>query len=518
MNPIRRLFNAAIAPWRKSEVAAPAPAKRAAMNIKATSLALMLGKDEAPVQPFKLPELAPGVLPAGKQMACDSAITDVYAYAAIQSTFAEGVGFVGFPALASLSQRAEYRRPCEILAKEMTRKWIKLHSTGEEDKTQRITELEAEMKRLGVQDVFAKATEGDAFYGRMQVYMDTGDTDNPDELKTALIADPLKIGIGKLKALRVIEPIWTYPNRYNADDPLRADYFKPETWFVMGKEVHDTRLLTFISKQLPDLLKPAYAFAGLSLIQILIPYVNNWLRTRQSVSDLLHSYSTFVLKTDLSSLLNGGAGTAEQARFALFNTIRDNQGLMVLNKDTEDFANISVPLGSLDHLQAQALEQIASVCGIPLVILLGITPSGLNASSSADLDCFYSYVASQQQHLYTPLLSRLMEIIQLSLWGEIDRQIGFTYQPLQALDELQLSETRHSEIEAGCMLIDRGVISPEEERARLANQPESMYHGLDLSEVADPATSDLLGEPELTDIDAEQDNSVPPVDSHEKKV
>ena len=469
------------------------------MNIRLDALATMFAKDGEPIRSFKMPELARGVLPEGKKpaMAADSALSDVYANAAIQSTFSEGVGFIGFPELSALTQRAEYRRPCEILAKEMTRKWIKLHSTGEEDKTDRITELEAEMKRLGVQDLFCKATEQDGFYGRSQIYIDTGDSDNPDELKVPLVAAPEKIARRKLKALRIIEPIWTYPNRYNADNPLRADYFKPETWFVMGTEVHDSRLLTFISKQVPDLLKPAYAFSGISLIQILIPYVNNWLRTRQSVSDLLHSYSTFVLKTDLSSLLSGGTGSAEQARFALFNTVRDNQGLMVLNKDTEDFANISVPLGSLDHLQAQSLEQIASVCGIPLVILLGITPSGLNASSAADLDVFYSYVASQQQHLYTPLLSRLMNIIQLSLWGEIDPTIGFTYQPLQALDEVQVADVRQSEIEAGCMLIDRGVISPEEERKRLANQPESMYHGLDLTTMPDPSTSTQAEEDNL---------------------
>ncbi|MGF6605041.1 hypothetical protein P3T23_009802, partial [Paraburkholderia sp. GAS448] len=48
------------------------------------------------------------------------------------------------------------------------------------------------------------------------------------------------------------------------------------------------------------MLKPAYAFGCLSLSQIAKPYVDNWLRTRQSVSDLLHSFSTMVLKTNLA--------------------------------------------------------------------------------------------------------------------------------------------------------------------------------------------------------------------------
>jgi len=455
------------------------------MKISAEARALMKSSgshsalDGKPVKtPFVLPELPRGV--KGVKMAADSAITDLYAYASQESTFAEGVGFVGFPQLAALTQRAEYRRPSEVLAKEMTREWIKLHATGEEDKTEKLAKIEAEMKRLGVQDIFCKATEQDGFFGRSQIYLDTGDTDNPNELKTALVDSPNKIGLNKLKALRLVEPIWTYPNQYNANDPLKPDYFKPSSWFVMGKEVHDSRLLTFISKQVPDLLKPAYAFSGISLTQILIPYVNNWLRTRQSISDLIHTFSVFVLKTDLSGLLNAGAGAAEQARFDLFNYIRDNQGLMAINKESEDLTNVSVPLGSLDHLQAQSQEHMAAVSGIPLVILLGITPSGLNASSAADLDVFYSWIASQQQHLFTPHLSRLLNIIQLSLFGEIDPTIGFTYNPLQAMDEAALVNARKEEAETDCMLIDHGVISPEEARTRIANQADSAYHGLDI--------------------------------------
>jgi len=485
MNIFRRFVDKALAPWR---AVAPVPVaeSRRPMKIRLDALATMRGHNDAPVNAYVLPKLAPGVLPKGQKMAMDATTTSLYAYAGIESAFAEGVAFIGFPSLSALTQRVEYRRPSEVVAKEMTRRWIKLHCSGEDDKTDKMSKIEAEMRRLNVQDLFCKATEQDGFYGRAQIYIDTDATERPDELKVALVDKPEKIGIGSLKGLRLVEPIWTYPNQYNATDPLRADYFKPTTWFVMGKEVHDTRMLTFISRQVPDLLKPAYAFSGISLTQILIPYVDNWLRTRQSVSDLLHNFSVFVLKTDLSSVLNAGAGAEEQARFALFNSVRDNQGLMAINKDTEDLSNVSVPLGSLDHLQAQSQEHMAAAAGIPLVILLGITPSGLNASSAADLDVFYSWIASQQQALFTAPLTRLLNIIQLSLFGEIDPTIGFTYEPLQSLNELQIAECRKIEADTDAVYLDRGVISPEETRKRIAHQAASPYHGLDLDDDAVP--------------------------------
>ena len=472
------------------------------------SLAIIRDKEGKPLNPFKRPSVAPGVLPSGSKLAMDDGSSGLYQYGALQSIFAEGVGFMGFPELGALTQRIEYRRPAEVLAKEMTRAWIKLQATGEEDKTDRIHELETEMKRLGVQEAFCKATEQDGFFGRSQIFIDMGDDYTSAELKTPLAESVYKVSPNKkIKNLTVIEPIWTYPNQYNATNPLAHDYFVPETWFAMGTEVHSSRFLTFTSRQVPDLLKPAYAFSGLSLTQILVPYVNNWLRTRQSVSDIIQSFSVFVLKTDMSGLLNAGAGVQEANRLQLFSTIKNNQGLMVLNKETEELANISVPLGSLDHLQAQAQEHMSAAVGIPLVILLGITPSGLNASSAGDLKVFYSWIAAQQQHLYTPLLSRLINFLQLSLWGEIDPHIGFKFEPLWALNEEEIVNTRKAEAETDVMLIQNGVIAPEEARNRLANQMSSAYHGLDVNAVPEmPEQEQGIGESdEGSDDNAEAD-------------
>jgi hypothetical protein len=41
--------------------------------------------------------------------------------------------------------------------------------------------------------------------------------------------------------------------------------------------------------------------------------------------------------------------------------------LFVLDKDTEEFFNVSAPLGTLDALQAATQEHMCSVSGIPVV-------------------------------------------------------------------------------------------------------------------------------------------------------
>jgi phage-related protein (TIGR01555 family) len=444
--------------------------------------------------PFKIAVPLPGVLPEGVQapsMAQDSAMGGALGWAGsfANQVFAEGLEFLGYPYLAELAQRPEYRVITETIATEMTRKWIKLQAVGEEDKTEKIKAIEDEFTRLGVKDAIRKALEIDGFFGRAHLYLDTGSTDDRDELRLPIgngqnAMSKAKVGVGSLKRLRVIEPVWTYPSSYNATDPLKPDWYKPSSWFVQGKEVHSTRLLTFIGREVPDLLKPAYSFGGLSMSQMAKPYVDNWLRVRQSVSDLISTFSTSGIKTDLAQMLSAG-GEQLFKRLVLFNSNRDNQGLMVLDKDTEEFFNVSTPLGTLDQLQAQAQEHMASVSRIPLVKLLGISPAGLNASSEGEIETFDDTINAGQEALVRPNLTRLLHFVQLSLWGQIDPAITFTFVPLSDLTPKEKAEVQKIEAETDEIRINSSVLDPAEVRKRVANDPDSPYPGIDPDDVPD---------------------------------
>lgn len=441
---------------------------------------------------YTLPKPAPGVVPRGGTMAMDSMMQSVYSQLSTGATFSEGLQFLGYPYLSELSQRPEYRRPAEIIAKEMTRKWITFTYAGEVDGSEKLGQIEKEMARLQVRDVFREAALQDGLFGRSQIYLDMGidGSDASDaelkELKRPLFRKNGKISKGSLKALRVVEPIWTYPNNYDATNPLSKNFFKPESWFVMGMEIHSSRLLTFVSREVPDMLKPAYAFGGLSLSQMMKPYVDNWLRTRQSISDLIKSYSVSGLKTNLSGMLNMGGAQELQRRMQLFNQSRDNRGVFLLDKDTEEWFNITTPLTNLDQLQAQSQEHMSSICGVPLVKLLGITPSGLNASSDGEIRAFYDWVESQQETLFREVLVDLINIIQLSLFGEIDENVGFKFETLWSLDEEHQASVEQIKASTASTYYQIGTLAPKEIRNELARRPGSPYKGLDLSDSALP--------------------------------
>jgi hypothetical protein len=396
--------------------------------------------------------------------------------------YGDNVNWLGYPFLAELTQRPEYRRPAEIIAKEMTRKWIRLKAIGEDDKAKKIKVLEEAFRRLRVRDAYRNAIQLDGFFGRAHIYYDVGATD-PAEKALPLIRDPKKVKKGSLRRLQVIEPMWTFADDYNSIDPTAADYYRPNRWFVQSALIHASRMVTLVAREMPDLLKPAYSFGGLSLSQMGMPYVNNWLRARQSVSDLMASFSYTGIKTDMSSALQGdGIGVASLAnRVAMFTALRDNRGTMVLNKDTEDFFNMATPLGTLDALQAQAQEHLASVWGIPLVVLLGITPSGLNASSDGEIRSFYAWVHAQQEDLLRDPLTDTLNLIQLSEFGEIDHEISFDFVPLWQQTDKEAADTRKVDADTYGVYVNMGVIEPADVRKSLAGRDDPMFAGVDLT-------------------------------------
>lgn len=482
-------------PWQRKPAEAITPAQKAEI-VRVFGAALQ----SAPKKPRRSPyaqelkpyEPFPGVVPMAEKRRAMA--QDATPYSTINSVYgATDLFFPGYQVLAEMAQLPEYRKLSDIIAKEMTRKWIKLTTIGDEDKSDKIAALDAELKRLDVQGLFRRCAELDGFFGRGQLYIDvnkpSGGTARDDlkELQTPLALDPRKIVKGSLNGFTVVEPMWTYPAQYNASDPLDPGFYRPQAWYVMGKTVHRSRLLRFVSREVPDILKPAYNFGGLSLTQISRPYVDHWLRTRDSVADIIHSFSTSGILTNLASVLAGGGAEEMLARAELFAQLRDNRGLMLLDKDTEEFFQFNTPLSTLDVLQSQSQEQVAAIASIPLVKFWGLSPHGLNASSEGEIRVFYDEIESRQEHLFRPQLEQVLKIVQLHLFGEIDPDIGFDFEPLYSMDEEQQAAMRKAEAETDAVLVSIGAISPDEVRARLAADPNGGYNSLDVDD-------DLTGE------------------------
>ena len=394
--------------------------------------------------------------------------------------------FKGYPYLAQLSQMPEYRNIAQTIAEEMTRKGITIKGSNDVDK-KKIVELQELVGKYKLMDVCRTALEQDGFFGRSHIYVDietpTGAKayDDPAELAGELFLSNKKIKKGASLAFTVVEAMWSYPGLYNSTNPLAEDYYKPSTWYVMGKTVHASRLISIISQPVADILKAAYSFGGLSLTQVAEPYVDNWIRTRNSVGDMVHSYSLTGLKTDLNALLSVDTDDPTDVlnRITLLNETKDNRSTVVIDKDKEEFFQYNTPIAGLDKLQAQAQEHICSVTHIPLVKYTGLSPTGLNASSDGEIRVWYDFILARNERVLREPLKYMLEIIQLAEWGKIDESLSFDFAPLFEPTPKEVEELRKSRAETDKVYVDSGVISQEDARSVVVNEPGSRYASLD---------------------------------------
>lgn len=449
-----------------------------------------MASDSKYAYPIQPPKLMPGVVPKGVNAPVMAMDVNPYAFAA--DTFPGG-GFPGFAFLSQLATRAEYRAFASTLSTEITREWIEFTSKQDDDTdtADKIKLIDAEFKRLNIRGVIQKAVEHDCYFGRGQIFIDINGADRD----TPLILDPRTVKKGSLKGVNTVEAIWTTPSGYNALDPAAPDFYKPHGWFMLGQRVHASRLMTVVTRPLPDMLKPAFNFAGMSLSQLAEPYVDNWLRTRQSVADLINNFSITVLATAMDQVLQGDDdGTDLFARADLFTATRSNRGLMLLDKEREELVQVNTPLSGLHELQAQSQEQMCSVSRMPAIILTGISPSGLNASSDGEIRVFYDWIAAQQESAWREPLETILKVTQLSLFGEIDHDIGINFVPLYQMTPKELAEIRTADGATDCAYIAAGVVDPSEVRDRLAKDPNSGYDGIDTT-IMPPDPTEPMDEP-----------------------
>jgi phage-related protein (TIGR01555 family) len=421
-------------------------------------------------------------------------------------SFVEATGWPGFQTLGLLAQLPEYRTMHETLADEVVRTWGKVVSTSkDEGAPEKINQLTQALERYKVRALVREAVIHDQAYGGAHIFPRIKDG-NADALSDVpLLLTKGFVRKGSLDSFVAVEPMWVTPNAYNASDPTKPNFFKPQSWYMLSTVVDATRLFTIVSRPVSDLLKAAYSFRGVSISQLAMPYVDNWLRTRQSVSDTVKQFSITFLKTDMSQMLQPGGAYNLVNRAQLFNLTRDNRNLAICDMTQEEFAQINTPLSGLDALQAQSQEQMAAVSHIPLVKLTGITPAGLNANSDGEIRVWYDFVAGWQTANAGPLMTWILQLLQLSEFGDIDPGLSWEWNPLYELTDLELAEVREKNANTDRTLAETGAIDGKMIQDRLAGDPLSGYSAA-IAE-RDPAELDEIAQRMLDEAMNPQDSN-----------
>lgn len=443
---------------------------------------------------------------ARRVMAMDACVKNVLSGIQDELSYMAMPKFLGYAMLSNISQEALIRAGVETIADEMTRKFVEWtydddDGNDAEKKEKLITEMQQQSEKYKLKEVFNDALVKDGNFGGCLIYIDVGDLDD-EEAAEPLVLKKETFKKGSFRGFKVIEPINIYPGSYNTSDPTSKDYFKPEYWYILGRRYHASRFIYIASNEAPLLLKPAYNFFGIPRAQLALDYVAQFVANRESAQELLNKFSLTCWKTNMGQELQGKSLGDLTNRAKLFNKMKHNSGVMLLDKETEDMVQINTPLGGVREIVEMSLNLLTAVWRIPKIKYLGEGEGGLNASSVEQMRSFYDFILSQKEKVLTQPMETVLKIFQLNLGYDINEALGFKFPSLVEMDESERANLNKLQADRDNIYLAAGVLSQEEVRQRLSMDKDSGYSMIDIDKVPE-MPEEPLKDAEKVDSDEE---------------
>lgn len=371
--------------------------------------------------------------------------------------------FMGYGALQRLTQDGLIRAAISTVVDDVTRRGINVIG-GEEEDAERVEKLNDLVNRYKLMKVFHDAVELTGYFGGAFIFIDTGASEEDLQYPLAINSKSSELRRGAKIKFKVVDPSLVTPAEYNVTNPLADDYMKPRAWFVLGQKLHASRLLVMVDNEPPAMLKPAYNFLGVPRAQILADYVAHYKEARDFTNELLRKSSLLVLKTDTDAIFSTPDGVRNfDTKLSALQRYRDCGSVWVCDKDREDMMNVQTPFAGTKEIVQSNLEMVAAINRTPAVKLLGISPSGFNATGESDLNNYHEFIDAYRE-LFREQLMTMLKVIQLVTFGDVDRTISFEFGELSQDNDASKAMTISTRMQTLSTAVQTQIISAQEAR------------------------------------------------------
>lgn len=302
---------------------------------------------------------------------------------------------------------------------------------------------------------------------------------------------------GSYKGIVQVDPYWTAPmlDQAAASQPDSLHFYEPTWWMINGKKVHRSHLVIFRHAEPVDVLKPQYLYGGVPLPQQILERVYASERTANEAPQLAMTKRTTVWLTDMEAAMSSSRSAADRLNW--WASLRDNYGIKLGDKEGDEFQQFDTSLTDFDALIMTQYQLVAAIACVPSTKLLGTSPKGFNATGEYEEASYHEFLESIQEHDLTPLLERhhalVMRSYVIPAMGDQGVQTTVSWAPLDTPTAKELADTNLAKAQTGLALVQSGAISSEDERQRIATDPDSGYHALGLDESIEPGTDDAEG-------------------------
>lgn len=383
--------------------------------------------------------------------------------------------FFGWQLNGIMAQHWLVRKACEMPALDAIRNgWDIVSADGEEMEPGDVKAFRRADRKYGTKKQLREYITKGRIFG-IRVAMFKVESTDPGYYEKPFNIDGIEKG--SYKGIVQIDPYWITPQLTtdNASNPSSMHFYEPDYWQIQGRRIHRSHLMIYRHAEPIDILKPVYLYGGVPLPQMIMERVYAAERTANEGPQLAQTKRTNVWLTDMEKVMtNPELAIGRLNQWALF---RDNYGVKLGDKTSDEFQQFDTTLSDVDELIGQQYRLVAAIANVPSAKIMGESLKGFNAEGAYEESSYHEFLESMQEHDLTPFLERHYAIVAKSE-GISTPDLTISWKPLDTPTAKELAETNLLKAQIGTALVGSGAIDGEDERTRVATDPDSGYHNL----------------------------------------
>jgi phage-related protein (TIGR01555 family) len=346
----------------------------------------------------------------------------------------------------------------DIVPDEMLRLGFKL--TGPEGSTQAVEKIVAKSKALGVRVAMRDGFSWGRLFGGCVMVVGAEDG--------RLAIEPLdEANIRSITFLSHYDRRRAWPFTYYKD-PTDPKFGQPEVWQLNGLSggvtyVHETRTIVFRGARTADRERQQMQDWDYSVLQKAYSALRQF-NTNTNAAELLitdASQAVFKMRGLLSALASPNGVANLQTRAALIDQTRSIARSIMLDVEAgEEFTKVPTQFNGVADMLDRSANRLAAAAQIPVTLLMGQAPAGLNATGESDVRVFYDRIKSEQENTLRPRLERMIQLIKLC--EKVTVPITISFDSLWQETPKEQAERRKIVADTDAIYLTNEVVTPEE--------------------------------------------------------
>lgn len=231
--------------------------------------------------------------------------------------------------------------------------------------------------------------------------------------------------------------------------------------------VHETRAIRFDGAMVNRRRRVKNAGWADSVYIRLADVIRDFAMAYGGVANLMTDFAqaTFKMKGLAEALMQDNDALVLK-RIALMDMARSVGRCLPIDAESEEFTRTVTPVTGMPDLLDRLSLRLAAAARMPVTLLMGDSPSGMNATGDSDISWFFDHIRSRQEKELRPILNRLIKLVFLSkngpTAGKVPAAWNFAFNPLWQASEAEMAKNRNVQAQTDQIYMNSGAVSPHE--------------------------------------------------------